>query len=293
MHTVLRAVEAVATLGGLLCTVGYTFPVAVRCESVMFPSELAHMMTIGALAIAVPKPLYVCMSGWGLWDRSTNPHRHPSECVDTRARQFICDVELETFSCMGLLSTHILHCQFHSQLQRCTYTVQTRSASCQQNRNAIESYLRALRIPSDWGTIGSTLLVNVNSCCNEMTGNTNKDNATRAKGHPEPKNHEKREKHRIDNRRIADCRSLYVPHAPCLHRGAFEERSNEVAGNCHRHSYNHQIGDATFHISLSLVILPGHDSGTDIAVNTCQHLIALAACQPDSGEPDVRTTNAS
>lgn len=62
MRTVLRIVDAVAILEGLLCTVGITSLVAMRCESVMLPSELGHMMTISVLAIVFPKPLRDQMS---------------------------------------------------------------------------------------------------------------------------------------------------------------------------------------------------------------------------------------
>lgn len=49
--------SVVALRGGLLTTVGMTSAEAMRCESVMEPSELFHMMTIGVFAICVPKPL--------------------------------------------------------------------------------------------------------------------------------------------------------------------------------------------------------------------------------------------
>lgn len=62
MRTVLRVVDAVAILEGLLCTVGMTSLVAMRCERVMLPSELGHMITISVLAIVFPKPLYEQMS---------------------------------------------------------------------------------------------------------------------------------------------------------------------------------------------------------------------------------------
>ena len=53
----LSAACAVATRGGLLSTVGITSCGALRCESVIEPSEFGHMITIGVLAICEPKPL--------------------------------------------------------------------------------------------------------------------------------------------------------------------------------------------------------------------------------------------
>ena len=53
----LAAASALATRGGDESTVGITSPGALRCESVMLPSELGHMMTIGVFAIWVPNPL--------------------------------------------------------------------------------------------------------------------------------------------------------------------------------------------------------------------------------------------
>ncbi len=60
--TELDASCKVANRGGLLVTVGITYPVAERCDSVMDPSELAHIITIGVFGIARPKPLMIF--GW-------------------------------------------------------------------------------------------------------------------------------------------------------------------------------------------------------------------------------------
>ena len=49
--------SADATRGGFESTVGITSPGAVRCESVILPSELGHIMTMGVFAMVDPKPL--------------------------------------------------------------------------------------------------------------------------------------------------------------------------------------------------------------------------------------------
>jgi len=53
---VLNAVDNVATLGGLLTTVGMTSSDAERCERVIDESEFGHIITICVLAICFPKP---------------------------------------------------------------------------------------------------------------------------------------------------------------------------------------------------------------------------------------------
>lgn len=49
--TSLEAASAVATRAGFESSVGMTSPGAVRCERVMVPSELGHIITIGLPAI--------------------------------------------------------------------------------------------------------------------------------------------------------------------------------------------------------------------------------------------------
>jgi len=49
----------VATLGGLLATVGMTWSDGERCESVIDESEFGHIITIGELVICVPKPIAI------------------------------------------------------------------------------------------------------------------------------------------------------------------------------------------------------------------------------------------
>ena len=55
--TELSSTDKEATLGGFLSTVGITSEGAERCESVMLPLELGHIITIGVSAIDTPKPL--------------------------------------------------------------------------------------------------------------------------------------------------------------------------------------------------------------------------------------------
>ena len=56
-HTTLSAEENEAVLGGFESTVGMTSEDALRWERVTVPSLFIHMMTMGVLAICVPKPL--------------------------------------------------------------------------------------------------------------------------------------------------------------------------------------------------------------------------------------------
>ena len=58
-RTELSNVDRVATRGGLATIIGITAADAWRCERVIEPSELDHMMTMGELAIMVPKPLNI------------------------------------------------------------------------------------------------------------------------------------------------------------------------------------------------------------------------------------------
>ena len=58
-RTELSNVDRVATSGGLATIIGITAADAWRCERVIEPSELDHMMIMGELAIMLPKPLHI------------------------------------------------------------------------------------------------------------------------------------------------------------------------------------------------------------------------------------------
>jgi hypothetical protein len=55
--TLINEGSGVAILGGSLTTVGITSADVSRCDSVIVPSELGHMMTMGECAMVLPKPL--------------------------------------------------------------------------------------------------------------------------------------------------------------------------------------------------------------------------------------------
>ena len=69
--TLLREGSIDAVNGGLLSTVGMTSLGAERCERVIVPSEFVHMMTIGLLAIPVPKPLLFYQSAMNCRETDT------------------------------------------------------------------------------------------------------------------------------------------------------------------------------------------------------------------------------
>jgi hypothetical protein len=88
--TVLSVFESVAIRGGLATTVGITSVGACRCERVMVPSELPHMITMGVLDICVPNPL---KHNWQNWQKrnkcARNAHYmpiHPTVCLPVPVR---------------------------------------------------------------------------------------------------------------------------------------------------------------------------------------------------------------
>lgn len=89
--TELRIVDRLATLGGLLTTLGVISPDALRWDSVIEESELAHIIIIGELAIVFPKPLdSVILEPTKDREEEQSQHRHPTQSLRAGALQDIC-----------------------------------------------------------------------------------------------------------------------------------------------------------------------------------------------------------